>query len=500
MSNPRFARPQHQPRGGMHDFTHYVLPTVFFLHFIITGTVVLVYTLYLHEPIPEKYAIGASITFGCVLVPMTMGYIILRERKRYGRNRTSDEEMTFSPPQSRSKSRTRKGMKEHWLRWRTFCQEYGNQQRKYVREFVGKRKERSALRETTVNGANRIQSLNNTQIFTFVLEKWTRNLAQSRMKNLGDSTAQQPSRSTDKASSDKQKQSELSQAIGDARAIARKRRINEDPNPHERPRVISHDFHGRTQEAVTPRRFSFGSDFASNPPLNSSETGLPIESYRNPTVEHSNKPNARRPSVAPEDVLPKHPEPNELYAGRRHHQISQTHSATTRGRSVSRVHENEGHTAGPRGGRGGSLPLLRRRIQADDRQASFELQNTCLWTTNDPFSKQHTVLTQSIGTFNNLIAGTREAQMTTLPAIVHLSRDSRDTEGSGLSSNAKGGQHIGATRHTRLRNESPSNQSSRFSNSSDNQTFRLYKAYSVDAVSLKPSFELSKEHDDRLAP
>jgi hypothetical protein len=86
------------------------------------------------------------------------------------------------------------------------------------------------------------------------------------------------------------------------------------------------------------------------------------------------------------------------------------------------------------------------------------------------------------------MARPREGQITTLPAIAHLSTDSRDIEVLGLSSNAERAQQVVATTRTRQRNDSSSNQSSSFSNSRDNQTFRLYKAYSVDAASLKLLF------------
>lgn len=46
---------------------NFVVPVAFFLLFIITGTIILTYTLYLHMPVPQHFTVGVSIGFGSLI-------------------------------------------------------------------------------------------------------------------------------------------------------------------------------------------------------------------------------------------------------------------------------------------------------------------------------------------------------------------------------------------------------------------------------------------------
>lgn len=101
-------------RSILYDITHIVLPVSFFLHFVITGTVVLIYSLYLHQPIPPRYSIGAAIAFGILSALILHAYLWLYCRRRQSQkkqqklrddiehasatNRDIEKELENSPP------------------------------------------------------------------------------------------------------------------------------------------------------------------------------------------------------------------------------------------------------------------------------------------------------------------------------------------------------------------------------------------------------------------
>lgn len=65
-------------RSFFHDFTYIMLPVALFLHFIITGTVILVYTIYFSRKLPRTYTIGAAAGFGVLFLLILSTRIVLQ--------------------------------------------------------------------------------------------------------------------------------------------------------------------------------------------------------------------------------------------------------------------------------------------------------------------------------------------------------------------------------------------------------------------------------------
>ncbi len=65
----------------LHTTLYTIIPTLFFTTFLVTGTIVLSYTLYLNQPVPTRFAIGATITFAALGLLALVLYLWIRCRR-----------------------------------------------------------------------------------------------------------------------------------------------------------------------------------------------------------------------------------------------------------------------------------------------------------------------------------------------------------------------------------------------------------------------------------
>ncbi len=65
----------------VHTTLYTIIPALFLTTFLVTGTIVLSYTLYLNQPVPTRFAIGATITFAALGLLALVLYLCIRCRR-----------------------------------------------------------------------------------------------------------------------------------------------------------------------------------------------------------------------------------------------------------------------------------------------------------------------------------------------------------------------------------------------------------------------------------
>lgn len=122
----------------VYDMVHKALPVAFFLHFVITGTVVLVYTLYLHQPVPASYTSGAAIAFGCIIALTLAGCLVIYRRKQKRNYHDLEIESRLGSGQSKKNwvIKLIGFLIERLVKFNDFSMAYESRRLQHVREFV----------------------------------------------------------------------------------------------------------------------------------------------------------------------------------------------------------------------------------------------------------------------------------------------------------------------------------------------------------------------------
>jgi hypothetical protein len=112
----------------LHDTTRKMLPGIFVLVFVMAGTVVLVYSLPEHQPVPSSFVTGVAIIFGVLFTLMLIGNFLLYARMRMSLIRSAS---------SSERSIRIEGQREAWLvRFRNFLEELEDRPRRFIRDYA----------------------------------------------------------------------------------------------------------------------------------------------------------------------------------------------------------------------------------------------------------------------------------------------------------------------------------------------------------------------------
>ncbi|PVH77895.1 hypothetical protein DL98DRAFT_573463 [Cadophora sp. DSE1049] len=76
-SHPRPPRPRRSPCPSTHAFAQHTLPIPFILHFCITASVILVFTLTFHATLPSRFIVGISTVFAVIVTAYGVARYIL---------------------------------------------------------------------------------------------------------------------------------------------------------------------------------------------------------------------------------------------------------------------------------------------------------------------------------------------------------------------------------------------------------------------------------------
>jgi hypothetical protein len=105
-----------------------MLPGIFVLVFVMAGTVVLVYSLPEHQPVPPSFVTGVAIMFGVLFTLMLIGNFLLYARMRMSLIRSAS---------SSERSIRIEGQREAWyVRFRIFLEELEDRPRRFIRDYA----------------------------------------------------------------------------------------------------------------------------------------------------------------------------------------------------------------------------------------------------------------------------------------------------------------------------------------------------------------------------
>lgn len=151
MASPHSEQVHPPCPGLLHDSTRKLFPCAFLIMFVITGTVVLVYTLSLHQPVPPNFMTGAAITFGVLITLMLIGHFSLYVRKQLSLIRSAS---------GSERSIIIEGEREAWnVRLRNLLDECEDMPRRLLREFALRRKLKRNPKKGLINTVNQNQEL-----------------------------------------------------------------------------------------------------------------------------------------------------------------------------------------------------------------------------------------------------------------------------------------------------------------------------------------------------
>lgn len=322
----------------LHDITHTALPVIFFLHFLITGTVVLIYTLYFHEPIPTNYAVGAAITFGCIIVLLALGHLWLYGRRR--RSGRSDVELQSTSGPKRNSERG--GIRGWFHRLGCYLVEYEYNQRKHVRGFLEERRERELTKRGFVDGTKRASQVTMQELLLLKI--------QSSITKLKRQAKRRKAHDNGNMHQTSDKDIELQAGI-------------KIPHIRELPESARPETHYDNPERVgrsAAQRLSWMSELdGSKPILTAPQRAKAKMTDQHAIIEENSsspaRPN-RRSSVLPDDILTEvHPAPGDEFSEAKIRPFPPAHVADGRQRSVVGYEFTTQRGRNPRRGRVASV-------------------------------------------------------------------------------------------------------------------------------------------------